>query len=55
MRTEFGARIARTGTIYMHDASLSVVSAWITEYSSVTPIELVRRESTGDTFGLWHL
>jgi hypothetical protein len=54
-RIEYGARIAHTGTVYMHDSSLNVVTAWITEYSTVAAVELVRRDYVGDSpVGLWH-
>lgn len=51
-RTEYGA-LTVTRHIYMHDFSLAIVQAFITEFSDVCPITLVTRTWVGDTHGPW--
>ena len=48
MFTEYGARIIKTGTVYMH-GPLQSVQAFIKEYGDVTPIELISQERDSDT------
>lgn len=53
MSIEYGARLPHSGTVYMKSDSLPVVEAWLQEYCTVTPLELVFRERHGDTSGHW--
>lgn len=52
-RTEYGAKVIQTGTIYMHDFSNQVVEKFITEMSTAAPIRLVTRLWVGATPGAW--
>lgn len=51
--TEYGARLSNCGVVYMKSSSLEAVNAWITEYSTVAPLELVTRECVSDINGRW--
>jgi len=53
MSTEYGARLPKSGVVYMR-GTLEVVKAWIAEFSVVTPLQLVTRECAGDSKGYWH-
>jgi len=50
---EYGAQLPTTKVIYMHDSSLDVVSTFIEEYSTCSPLQMVTRESVGDVRGHW--
>lgn len=54
MRTEYGAQLPKSGVVYMK-GPLETVLAWIADFSTVTPLQLVTRESTGDSTGRWHV
>jgi hypothetical protein len=50
---EYGARLPRSGVVYMKSADLPVVQVWLEEFSSVTPLELVVRECSELSKGHW--
>lgn len=53
MTIEYGARLPHSGVIYMKSNSLPVVQAWVQEFSTVTPLELVLRECSELSKGHW--
>jgi hypothetical protein len=53
MSTEYGAQLPKSGVVYMR-GPLEVVTAWIAEFGTVTPLQLVARESADGTTGHWH-
>lgn len=53
MTIEYGARLPISKVVYMTSKSLDTIDAWITDYSTVTPLERVSRECVGDTHGHW--
>lgn len=52
--TEYGARLPSSGNVYM-SGPLEAVTAWIADFSAVTPLQLVARECVGDSRGPWHV
>jgi hypothetical protein len=48
---EYGAMIPTSGVVYMK-GPLQTVAAWIAEYSTVTPLQLVQR-AKGEIPGPW--
>lgn len=52
MTTEYGARIVKTGTVYLH-GPLAFVQEFIIEYGRVSPMVLVTRTRVGDVAGAW--
>lgn len=52
--TEYGARVIKTGTVYMH-GPLQSVQAFIDEYSDIAPLELIsqERDSVTGLSGPW--
>ena len=50
MSTEYGAQLPKSGVVYMK-GPLEIVKAWIAEFGTVTPLQLV----TKDTNGHWHV
>lgn len=53
VRTEYGAKVVQTGTIYMHDFSNPIVQKFVDEMGAVTPIKIVTREWADATHGAW--
>lgn len=54
MSTEYGAQLPKSGVVYMK-GTLEAVAAWIAEYATVTPLQLVSRECVGDSTGHWNV
>jgi hypothetical protein len=51
--TEYGAMLPMSQVVCMRSDSLLTMEAWINDYSTRTPLELVSRENEGDTHGRW--
>lgn len=55
-RVEYGARVVcPAAVVYVKDFNRAIVAAWIVEYGTVTPVNLVSRIWTGDVCGGWEL
>lgn len=50
---EYGAMLPGSKVVYLKSRSLETITAWIAEYSTVTPLELVTRVNVGDISGRW--
>ena len=52
--TEYGAQLPKSGVVYMK-GTLETVTAWIADFSAVTPLQLVARECNDGMTGHWHV
>lgn len=50
---EYGARLPISKVVYMHSESLETVKAFIAEYSSASPLELVHRVIAQNVISHW--